>query len=482
MKKKTQFTDVIVIGAGLLGCFTARHLARYDISVTVLEKEEDVCRGISKANTGIIYAGYDNKPGSHKSKLCIQANEDFDALCRELEVPFSRPGSLMIAYGPKADAVIRKKYENGKAGGIKDIRILSGSEALELEPNLSPGITSALWCSSTGTIDPWELCIAAYENAKSGGAEFSFGCEVTGIQRTDGGFVVHTDHAEYSARSVVNTAGLRADRVREMTEEPYLRIYPTAADYIVLDKDAGGAVSHIIFHEGEDGKGLTLVPTVDGNILIGPTNRDADEEEIAASEMRVSSEGIETLKQLCHDIIPSLELDKQIRTFGSLRPNVYEVRAESDSYARVNKSINDFMELKEDGLFSLIGIKTPGLTFSNELGKLTARNVAEYLGAEYLTDGYDQSRPAIVRARDLSLEERAALIEKDPDYGIVICSCMDVTRAEVRIACERGARSFEAVKRRTGAGMGRCQGSRCRKKILDIIDVFKENNKETGEM
>lgn len=462
-------TDVLIIGAGLLGCFTARNLTAYDIDITVLEKEDDVCRGISKANTGIIYSGYDHKPGSEKHKLCIQANEDFDRLCKELEVPFRRPGSLMISYGPEGDAVIARKYRDGTEGGVQGLRLLSGSEAEAMEPALAKGITSALYSSETGTVDPWELCIAAYENARDNGAKFSFGCRVTGMRRENGGFTVETQGDTYFAKAVVNAAGLSSDTVREMTEKPLIRLFPTAADYIVLDRSAGTIVDHVIFHEGEDGKGLTLVPTVDGNLLIGPTNREASEEETEERDMRTDRAGLDLLEELCGRIVPEADLSRQIRSFGSLRPNPYYISLCDGDVIKREDNIKDIRITEEDGLFSLIGIKTPGLTFSNELGKIVAERAAMHAGKTGSNADFDPHREPIVRARDLSEEERADLICRDSAYGEVICSCMDVTKAEIQQAVKRGAHDFESVKRRTGAGFGKCQGSRCRRRIMDII-------------
>lgn len=461
--------DVLVIGAGLLGCFTARNLARYEMDILVLEKEGDVSRGISKANTGIIYTGYDNRPGSRKSKLCIQANEAFDTLTRQLEVPFSRPGSLMISFGPRADEVIKRKYTDGIQAGVKGLKLLKGNDVKELEPGLADGITSALYSRSTGTVDPWELCIAAYENARDNGVSFRFNSEVRSIRNENGRFLVGTDNALFSAAAVVNAAGLRSDVVREFIKKPLLRLYPTAADYIVLDTDEGKKLRHIIFHEGETGKGLTLVPTVDGNILVGPTNREPEEDTRSHSGYSVSADGLEQLKNLCRAVAPSIDVDRQIRAFGSLRPNPYRVHEEAGRIVREDARIKDFSLLEEDGFFSLIGIKTPGLTFSNELGRLAADRAAAFTGRTALRKSFDPCRRAIVRTRDLSAEERAAMIQRDPGYGEIICGCMEVSRSEIVQAVRRGARDFEAVKRRTGAGMGVCQGSRCRKRIWDIL-------------
>ena len=462
-------TDVIVIGAGLLGCFTARNLMRYPLDVLVLEQEADVCRGISKANTGIIYPGYDQKPGSEKGKLCVQANEAFDRLCQELDVPFVRPGSLMVGYGPQADRRIWRKFDDGAAGGVKGLRLLCGAEAEEMEPALGHGVTSALYAPGTGTLDPWELCIAAYENARANGASFRFHSRVERIRRLADGFEVETADETYRAAVVINAAGLSSDRVRELVERPRLRLYPTAADYVVLDRGVIGAPRHIVFHEGEDGKGLTLVPTIDGNLLLGPTTRDQSEEEQTAMDMRVDADGLAWLAALCRQVAPGLDLSAQIRTFGSMRPNPFYVTEKDGVILREEKSLKDFKLLEEDGLFSLIGIKTPGLTFSNELGKLVARKAAERTGRTALRADFDPVRTGIVRARDLSEEDWAARIMQNPAYGDVICACMTVTRAEIEQAIRRGAADYEGVRRRTGIGMGRCQGSRCRRRVLDIL-------------
>ena len=475
-------TDVIIIGAGLLGCFTARNLTRYDMDVTVLERENEVCRGVSRANTGIIYSGYDTKPGSLKSKLCVKANREFESLCDDLGVPFSRTGSLMVGYGPVADEVIRKKYEQGIENDVPGLRLLSGVEAEEMEPALAKGITSALYSETTGTVDPWDLCIAGYENAKNNGAEFVFGAEVTDIQRVSTGFIVSTPNETWHAKAVVNAAGLCADKVREMGEDPLIRVFPKAADYMILDKPpvqngAGGRactdysdrVSHIVFHETEDGKGLTIVPTVDGNLLLGPTRRKLSEGKAADHSFGTEADGLGELEKLCEEVVPGFDLSTRIRTFGALRPRPYYVDLKDGKYVKNDKKINDVCILEEDGLISLMGIRTPGMTIADELGRVIAGRAAEIAGKTDANEGFDPKREPIVRARDLSPEERSELICEDPEYGEVVCFCMDVTKAEIRQAIERGANDIEAVKRRTGAGFGKCQGSRCYKRIIDML-------------
>ena len=208
--------DVVVIGGGLLGCSAARNLSRRKLQLALLEAREDVCTGISRANTAIVYPGYDHKPGTLKAELCVRANARFDALCRELDVPFSRCGSLMVSFGEKADAVLRKKYENGLHLGVPGLRLLTGKEASAMEPRLAAGVTSALYAPTAGTVNPWELGIAACENAAANGAELCLNTRVLGIRRTAEGYRVETDHGDFSCRAVVNCAGLAADRVQEL--------------------------------------------------------------------------------------------------------------------------------------------------------------------------------------------------------------------------------------------------------------------------
>ena len=457
--------DILIIGAGVLGCFAARALSAYDLRVTVLEAREDVCTGISRANTGIIYAGYDTKPGTLKSTLTVRASANMAALCRELDVPFSPCGSLMVACGERAEAVLRKKYADGIANGVPGLRLLSGSEVLELEPNLTSKITGGLYAPGTGTLDPWALGIAAYENAKANGVEFRFGEAVAQLRRCDGGFLAETPLGSYRARAVLNCAGLAADRVRELTEAPLVRIFPSAADYLVLDTTAAGFVKHIIFHEPEyKGKGLTLVPTCDGNLLLGPTEHDI----IAAPGATVQA-GLEQLRALCREIVPGLDLRQTIRNFGALRPNPYHVRQENGVWLQDSRSISNFTVLEEAGLLSLIGIKTPGLTCAWELGKYAAERLLDFLGGAVPRPDFNHCRRGIPTPRNMTPTQRAAFVTENPDYGRILCRCREVSEGEVLEAIRRGAVTVSGVKRRTGTGMGRCQGGFCQQKVLELL-------------
>ena len=461
-----EYTDVAVIGAGLLGCFTARALTALDVKVTVLEAREDVCTGISRANTGIIYTGCDTKPGTLKTELCVKANRDFDRLCRDLDVRFSRRGSLMVGFGPLAEARLRKKIEQGRLNGVPGLELLSPDGVYAMEPNLAGGATLGLYAPGTGTVNPWELCVAAYENARGNGADFRFGQEVVRIERTGHAYLLETCMARYTARAVVNCAGLRSDSVRELAKAPSVRLFPTAADYLVLDDTVSGFVGHIIFHEPEEkGKGLTLVPTVDGTLLAGPTARSRD----SAPDRATAREGLETLKALCAQVVPSLPMDQIINSFAALRPEPYAVRQEEGRWIRSDRSIHSFTVLEEDGLISLLGVKTPGLTCAAALGEHAAALTAHYLGEPGKNPRFCPKRKGIRRVHGLDEEERGALIDQSPEYGEIVCRCRDVSLGEIRDAIRRGAVTLDGVKRRTGTGMGRCQGGRCTQKILELL-------------
>lgn len=457
--------DVVIIGAGVLGCFAARAMAEYELKTIVLEAREDVCTGVTRANTGIVYTGGDTKPGTLKTRLCVKANAGFDALCRELDVPFSRCGSLMISFGERGDRVLAKKLAQAKENGVPGAELLDRHEVLNLEPSLNEKVRGGLYSPGTGTVNPWELGIAAYENARDNGIEFRLNEEIKRIIRRDGGYVLESENESWFCRAVINCAGLSADAVREMAHAPLVRIVPSAGEYMVLDNSLRGFVKHVIFHEPEQkGKGLTLVPTVDGNILAGPTEHDAVGEDFASD-----LSGLELLSELCSFVVPALPQEALIRSFAARRPNPYYVHYKDGVWQTEEKSISSFTLLDEEGFFSLVGIKTPGLTCAGELGKLTAEKAAAYLGCDAKNARFEPRRRAIKTVRGLTAEERNALIAADPDYGRIVCRCQGVSLAEVKQAVARGAVTVDGVKRRTGAGMGRCQGGYCMAAVLETL-------------
>lgn len=443
-----KYVDAAVIGGGVLGCFAARNLRKWQISTVLIEEGEDVCTGITRANTSIVYAGYDNKVGSLKARMTVRGNSRFDALCEELEVPFSRCGSLMVSDGPGADRVLQKKFDVGRHNGVPGLRLISGAEALEMEPMLASGVTSALYAPSTGTVNPWVLGIAAFENAIHNGAVPMLNTQVQGISKTSEGYVIETNGEPIACKVILNCAGLNAHKVQELLFAPTVRLFPDGADFLILDKQISRP-KYIIFQEsGEKGKGVTAVPTVDGNLLLGPSQRPLEGKPWATTHA-----GMDFLKRSAAEVLPSVDLSKIIRSFASVRPNSYRVVWRDGEYVPDGKSLGDLVvENPGPGFYSLIGIKTPGLTCADELGQYLAEKTAEYLDA----------------AENLRFDpHREAITHKDHE---IICQCEQITKAEILEAIRRGAVTADGVKRRVGSSMGRCQGSRCSWEIEKLLE------------
>ena len=438
--------DVVVIGAGLLGCFTARNLKRYNLSVAMIERNDDVCTEISKANTAVVYAGYDNKPGSTKAELTVKANKNFDRLCYELDVPFNRCGSLMTVYDASGLQTLKKKLDYGIKNGVAELQIISSDRIKDFEPAIGSGVYAALYCPSTGTVNPWELCIAAYENAAANGVDVFFNTVVSSYANG----IVKTDNGDFQTKFLVDCSGINAGK---LIGSRY-KINADGADYIVLDKFSAGKPKKIIYEQsGEKCKGITAVPTVEGSILAGPTHRNS--KKFNASD----SKGLDEIYKSLNKILPQLEL-KTIRNFAAARPNVF---------TDAGDDVHDFAIEERDDYFSFVGVKTPGLTCADELGKFAASVCSKKLNAEY-NPKFNPFRKGIVRLHDLKPEERASLIENNTEYGTIVCRCSDISKAEIREAVKRGAKTLDGVKHRVGTSMGFCQGSRCDEMIRKILE------------
>ena len=457
--------DVAVIGGGILGCFAARNLQRFAISTVLIEAERDVCTGITRANSAIVYAGYDNKPGSLKAELTVRGNANFESLCRELEVPFSRCGSLMVSCDAESDRILEKKLRQGRENHVPGLRLLSGEEARAMEPMLTDCVTSALCAPTTGTVNPWQLGIAAYENAVQNGCTALRNTKVTGIQSQAGRYILDTTAGEISCAMVFNCAGARADRVQELLFPPSIRLELDGADYLVLDSRAEKP-SRVIFHQaGKCGKGITAIPCTEGNLLLSGSRRPQ------TVPYAATADGLRELTVSAKALLPGLDTGQIIRSFGAQRPNPHRVMENHGEFVPDGSSIGSFcIDNPAAGFYSLIGIKTPGLTCANELGLLLAGYAADYLQAPP-NPNFDPHRAAITKANTLDLESRAFLVRQNPDYGEIVCLCEDVSKAEVLEAIRRGAVTVDGVKRRTGCAMGRCQGGRCTQRIEELLGV-----------
>lgn len=447
--------DVIIIGAGVSGAASARELSRYQVNACVLEKEEDVCCGTSKANSAIVHAGYDAAPGSLMAKLNVQGNRMMPKLAEELDFSFVQNGSLVVCTEEESRPGLEALLERGIQNGVEGLRIVEREELKEMEPNISDGAIAALYAPTAGIVCPFGLNIALAENANTNGVEFHFQTQVESIEKIEGGFRIETSQGIYEGRCVVNAAGVHADRIHNMIAEKPIHIMPRRGDYYLLDKTAGRHVSRTIFAlPGKYGKGVLVAPTVHGNLIVGPTAIDVEDPE----GTNTTRQGLEEVSEKCANTVKDIPLRQVITSFAGLR---------------AHEEGHEFIigELEEaPGFVDCAGIESPGLTSCPAIGCMVADIVRDILDLKEKPD-FNGTRKGILNPETLSLEERNALIKKQPAYGNIICRCEMITEGEILDAVHRplGARSLDGVKRRTRAGMGRCQSGFCSPRTMEIL-------------
>lgn len=454
--------DVAIIGAGVVGCAIARELSKYRVKACVIEREEDVCCGTSKANSAIIHAGFDATPGKLKAKLNVQGNAMMDQLSKDLDIPFQRNGSLVVCTKDQNREDLEKLLEKGKANGVPELQILEREELLTLEPNLSDDITCALLATTGGIVCPFHMTIAFAENAYTNGMEFFLNTEVRQIHKTDHGYQLEVLKKEtgttelMESKTIINAAGVYADVFHNMVSNEKLHITARKGEYMLLDKTAGTHVSHTIFQLPSNmGKGVLVTPTVHGNLLVGPTATDIENKE----GVNTTAEGLDTLSQKAGLSVKNLPLRQVITSFAGLR-------AHEDQDDFVIGEAPD-----AEGFFDAAGIESPGLSSAPAIGVMVAEMVAAKLNLNENPD-FIGIRNGILNPNTLSMEERNKLIKEKPAYGNIICRCEMITEGEIIDAIKRplGARSLDAVKRRTRAGMGRCQSGFCSPRTMEILE------------
>lgn len=447
--------DVIVIGAGVTGSAVARELSRFNAKICVLERAEDVCSGTTKANSGIVHAGFDAEPGTLKAKMNIRGNQMMEQLSEDLDFPFEKNGSLVLCMNEEEEKIIHELYDRGQANGVKDLQILSGKEVLEMEPNVTDQVHAALYAPTGGIVCPFGLNIALAENAAVNGAEFHFETKVESIRKDADKYIVETSAGTFEAKAVVNAAGVYADEFHNMVSEKKITIVPRKGEYCLLDKSAGKHVRRTIFSvPGKYGKGVLVTPTAHGNLMIGPTSIDIENKE----GTNTTAEGLSEAMEKAGKNVRNLPLRDVITSFAGLR--AHEVSG-------------DFIIGEAEdapGFFDCAGIESPGLTSAPAIGEYVAAMISEKLGLEK-KDNFIATRKGIVRTAELDIEERNKLIRENPAYGTVICRCEKITEGEIVDAIRRplGARSVDGIKRRTRAGMGRCQAGFCLPRTLEIL-------------
>ncbi len=452
--------DVIIIGAGVTGSAIARELSKGKRRIAVLERSSDICEGTSKANSGIVHAGYDALPGTMKARMNVRGNEKMEVLAGELDFPFQRNGSLVLCFDKEDLPKLEELKERGEKNGVHGLEILEPEQVWEKEPNISREIVGALYAPTGGIVCPFGLTIALAENAVMNGAEFFLNTEVTSIDKKDEEYLVHTKETCFAAPVVVNAAGCCADLIHNMVSDEKMTIVPRRGEYRLMDKNIGDLVHSTVFQlPSRFGKGILVTPTVHGNLLVGPTADDIrDKEDVATT-----AEGIRKVLERGSRSVTVLDGRQTITSFAGLRAHLVW---EDDRYS--DFVIEEARGCK--GFYDVAGIESPGLTAAPAIGEYVAKMIDEAYPAVPKEDFTSNRKgiPSMATATDL---ERRELIARNPAYANVICRCELVTEGEILDAIHRplGATTLDGVKRRTRAGMGRCQSGFCSPKVVDIL-------------
>ena len=445
--------DVVVIGAGVVGGLVARELSKYKVNVCILEKEGDVAMGATKANSAIVHAGFDAKVGSMKAKMNVRGSEMMEEIARQLGVKYQKNESLVVAFENERKEV-EEIYERGLKNGVKGLSILEHDELLAIEPNLNPELSCALLAKTGAIICPYELCIASIGNAMDNGAELKLDFEVLGIEKKDGAYVIHSkDGRTVETKYFINSAGLYSDKIADMTGDGGFDVHPRRGEYMILDKECGSLVKRTIFHTPTKmGKGILVSPTVDGNLLLGPTAVDMEDKE----DNSVTAEGFDMIVKGSLDNVSGIPFGKVITSFCGLR---------------AVGSVGDFIIKYRDGVITLGGIESPGLTSSPAIAEYVIELFAENGIVFEKKNDFDPYRKPAHEFRESSLEKKNEIIAKDPRYGRIVCRCEGVTEGEIVEAIHTNppARDVDGVKRRTRGGMGRCQGGFCSPIVVQIL-------------
>ncbi len=447
--------DAVIIGAGVTGSAIARELSRYHMRLCVVEKEEDVCSGTSKANSAIVHAGHDALKGSLKARFNVEGNRMMEALSKELDFEFKRNGSLVVCFDEEDLPALHELYEKGVENGVQGLEILTGDQVREMEPNLADTIIAALYSPEGGIVCPFGLNIALAENACDNGVEFIFNTKVIKVEKTSKGYDLTTNNGVVHTTYVINAAGVYADVLHNMVSENKLHITARKGDYLLLDKEAGSHVSHTIFQlPGKMGKGVLVTPTVDGNLLIGPTATDIEDKE----GTNTTADDLASIIEKAVWGVKNVPFRQVITSFAGLR-------AHEDSDDFIIGEAED-----ADGFFDAAGIESPGLTSAPAIGVYVADLVAEKSGA-LKKENWNGTRKGIIDPQKLSIEERAQLIKEHPEYGMIICRCEGTSEGEIIDSINRtlGAVSLDGIKRRVRQGAGRCQAGFCTPRTMEIL-------------
>ena len=447
--------DIIVIGGGAVGAFVARSLSRYELNVLVLEKENDVGDATSMANSAIVHSGYDPVPGTKKARFNVEGNKMFPELCEELDVEFEQCGSLTLAIEEKQLQMLKDLEARGKENGVP-VKLLSGDEVKALEPNVTPEVKAGLLCPTAGIVNPFTLVAHAFENAIDNGVKLHLGEEVLGIEKKGDHFVVKTNKGLYEAKLVINCAGVASEEIAAMVDDIPWTVNPRKGEYYVLDHFAPGFVNHVLFPlPSEKGKGILVTHTTSGNYLVGPSSEWVEDKDDHSTD----KETLNNVRAQATMMVPNIPFREQIRTFAGLRatPSTHDFIIEESEHT--------------PGFINCAGIESPGLVSSPAIGRYV---VEELVRAKLPLREKKDYKPRVkkyVNVSKLPEEEKERLIKENPHYGEMICNCEKVSLGEIEDVLSRSlpTLTIKAIKKRTRAGFGKCQGGFCQPKVLFLL-------------
>lgn len=445
--------DVVVIGAGVIGGAVARELSKYDVDVCIVEKCADVAMGATRANSAIVHAGFDAKEGTLKAEMNVRGSKMMEAYAKELGVKYKKNGSLVVGFSEEDRKTLGELLIRGEKNGVEGLEILDRDEILKIEPAIGEGVTVALHAPTGAIICPYELCIATVGNAMDNGVELKLGFEVKAINKVDGGYEVVSENESIFTKYVINCAGVYSDEIAGFVGDESFTVFPRRGEYMLLDKECGSLVSHTIFRcPSKMGKGVLVSPTVDGNLILGPTAENIEDKE----DKSTTASGLASIRRQASEQVSGINFSKTITSFTGLRSV---------------GSTGDFIINEKDGFINCAGIESPGLSSAPAI----AQYVKELLvrAGATLTEkkNFISVRRPMHFFKECSDEEKNAIIEKNPAYAHIICRCEMTSEGEIidAIRTNPGARDVDGVKRRTRSGMGRCQGGFCSPYVVEIL-------------
>ena len=447
--------NIVIIGGGVIGCATARELSAFEADVLLVERAADVSEGSSKANSGLVHAGYDAVPGSQKARFNVQGSRMFEAMCKEVNAPYVRNGAMVLAFDEQQIETLRELKEQGEKNGVDGLEIIGREQVLALEEHTNPEVLAALLVKSGAITAPYELTYALADHAKVNGVDFQMNTEVRRIEKTERGFVLHTSRGDILTDCVVNCAGIGSGELHNQLSPRKVKIIPRKGEYYLFDHEIKPMFAHTMFQTPTKmGKGVLVTPTVHRNIMLGPTAKDVQD----GMDVSTTKEALQMVREKSTLTWPKENLKTVITTFAGIR---------------AHEAGGDFIVGAVEGAkgaYEAVGIESPGLSSAPAIGL--------YL-AEMIADNFELKKkkkriPAPTRSKpfsEMTNEERLEAYQRDPAYGTVVCRCEQVTEAEVRAAIHRpvGATTVDGVKRRIRAGMGRCQGGFCSPRVMEIL-------------